>query len=131
MRALTRPQQLANLTVPALWLAVERRPPLQQLLHTLRPFGDKHLRSSAIHQPIARRHRVFQVQRDILLATHRHRDSTLRIGRVRLGQLLLGHHQHRTRFRQPNRRTQPSNPCTDHKKINTFHTSMLLLTKLL
>ncbi len=96
VRALARPQQLSRLAVLSTCLTVERRPPSQQLFHAPRPLFHQNRRSLAIHQPIARSHRILQMQRDILVPTHRHGDPTLRISRIRLRQILLRHHQHRT-----------------------------------
>ena len=54
MRALARPQQFSTLAVLALRVPVERRPPLQQLLHPLRPLlqpAPPQPRDSPAHRP--------------------------------------------------------------------------------
>ena len=102
-------------------------PQLQQLIYPLRALLYQDGRSRRIHQAIARCNRVRQVQRHILLATHGHRDPTLRIGRIRLRQPLLGHNQHAACPGQPHCRAQTSNPTTHHQKIHFTHLSRLPL----
>ena len=75
VRAFARAQKAA-------FFAIKLRAPLHQLVHAQRPLSHQDLGRFLIHQSIARFQRVFQVQRDVPLAFHRHRNAALRIMRV-------------------------------------------------
>ncbi len=124
MRSFACPHQLST-------FAIEGRAPLKQLFDPQRPLLDEHGRSLPIHEPVTGGHRVFQMQRHILFPTHGNGDPTLRVGGVRFRQFFLRNNQHATHVCQANCRTQTSNSCPNHKKINPFrlttHYSMLLL----
>ena len=116
VRAFARPHQLAGPRARS-----NPVPHAQQLLHPPRPLLHQDRRCLSIHQAIAGRNRVCQMQRHVLLAAHRHGDPTLRIRGIRLGQAFLGDHQNAACFGQGYRGPQPCNPTTHHQKINSAH----------
>ena len=128
VRSLTRLHQLArpSRTLPGR-MPVEPSAPPQQLIHAPRPLLHQHGRSLGVHQPIASRNRVRQMQRHVLRAAHRHGDPALRIRRIRFLQALLRHQQNAARLSQPHRRAQPGNPSANNQKIHTTHPSRLPL----
>jgi hypothetical protein len=75
-------------------LAIESRSPREKFFYSRRSFSHENLRRSTGDYSIARCDRVLAVERNILLPAHRHRNTALRILRVRFGQLLLRHNQH-------------------------------------
>ena len=98
-------------------VVVESRAPLDQFFHPQRALGNQHLGGAAIHQPIAGGDRVFQMERDIFAALHRHRDAALRIMRVRFVYGFLGDHQHLAVNGQFHRRPQSRNARSYHHKV--------------
>ncbi len=113
MRALTSPHQLAL-------FAIELRAPCQQLIHARRPLRHQHLSGFAVHQAIARHHRVIQMLGDVLGAAHSHGNTALCIGRVRLGHLFLRHYQHAAGLRQRHRCPKSGDSSTHYNKVKTF-----------
>ena len=84
-------------------VAVELRPPRQQLLHPLRSPLHQYRRRLGMDQGIASHNGVRQVQRHVLIAAHGHGNPALGIRRVRLRQPFLGDHEDTARLRQPRR----------------------------
>ncbi len=115
VRALPRSHQLArpSRALPRR-MPVEPSAPPQQLPNAPWPLLHQHRRSLGVHQPIAGRNRVRQMQRHVLRAAHRHGDPALRIRRIRFLQALLRHQQNTARLSQPHRRAQPGNPSAHH-----------------
>ena len=111
VRAFASAQQLAV-------LAIEGRPPLDQLGHPHRTLGHQHLGGGAENQPIAGVDRILEVQRGVLIAPHGDSDPTLRVMSVGLGHGLLGDHQDLAVARQFDGRAQPGHARPYHQKIH-------------
>lgn len=113
VRPFARPHQIAL-------FAIELGAPCQQLFHARRSLLHQHLSGLAVHQAVACHHRVVQMLGDVLGTAHGHGDAALRIGRVRLGHLLLRHHQHAASLCQRHCCPKPGDSSAHHNKIKTF-----------
>ena len=111
VRAFARQHQLARC------FAIEVRAPAQQFFDAQRTLFHQHPRGLAIHQPIAGVDRVFQMQRDVLIAAHGDGDAALRVVGVRFAQRLLGDHQDPAGPGQPNSGAKSGNARADDEKI--------------
>ena len=100
--------------------AIELCTPCQQLFHAGRPLLHQYLSGLAVYQAVACHHRVIQMLGDVFGTAHGHGDAALRIGRVRLGHLLLRHHQYAAGLCQRHRRPKPGDSSAHHNKIKTF-----------
>ena len=64
----------------------------QQLVHHLRPFSHHPFNDRAVAQARARRNRVLRVASDRIVRIHGRGNTTLRVLRIGLAPLALGHH---------------------------------------
>ena len=73
---------------------VKLRPNRQQLVHHLRPFSHHPFDDRTVAQPSPRRHRILRVTRYRIGRIHSRGNAALRVLRIGLAPLALGHHGH-------------------------------------
>ena len=71
-------------------LAIEARPPLDELEGARRPFLDQHADRPLVAQTVARLDRVLIVQRNLVVVRQHRGQTALRLVRGRIGRTVLG-----------------------------------------
>ncbi len=101
----------------AIRVAIERRPPRQQLADVLRSLVHEHVNRVDVAEPIAGRQRIARVQLRRIISTERGRDAALRVARIALGGVSLGEHDDVAGLRERERGTQAGDAAADDEKV--------------
>lgn len=100
---------------------VELRSPVDELLNAIRPFLHKNTYCLSAAQPMARLHRIRQMDGDIVLFAQRDRNTALCEDRIALERMPFGEHDHSPDPAEFQRGTKPGHSAPDDEEICFRH----------